>query len=173
MAYEDKWFKDFHDAIASDSAQTLMEAMSNVLIPGKPGEMLTRDGVFSYSSELVSLWQAAAPVIRNKPEKPTVIKMVTQHWWADLRLLVEGGKDAAEDWQAVVTRLQTLATKATEYVPIISALTVPKLEAIQAQSLSQAGASTSLMLGSKRFRERPAPVNCKFQGYQEDVSGLW
>ena len=52
-----------------------MEAMSNVPIPGKPGELLTRDGVFSYSGELVMLWQSASPVIRNKPGKPTVIKM--------------------------------------------------------------------------------------------------
>ena len=158
MAYEEEWFKDFHGAIASDSAQTLMEAMSNVPIPGKPGELLTRDGVFSYSSELVGLWQSASPVIRNKPEKPTVIKTVTQHWWADLRLLVEGGKVAGEDWQSVVTRLQTLVIKAAEYVPVISALAIPKLEEIQAQSSSQAVASTSLMLGSKRLRERPPPV---------------
>ena len=51
--------------------------------------------------------------------------MVNQHWWADLRLLVEGGKVAGEDRQTVVTRLQTLVTKAAEYVLIISALTVP------------------------------------------------
>ena len=132
--------------------------MGNVPIPGKPGELLTRDGVFSYSSELVGLWQTASPVIRNKPEKPSVIKMVTLHWWADLRRLVEGGKVAGEDWQAVVTCLQTLVTKASEYVPIISALTVPKFEEIQAQSSSQAGASTSLMLGAKRPRVQPAPV---------------
>ena len=105
MAYEEKWFKDFHGAIASDSAQTLMEAMSNVPIPGKPGEILTHDGVFSYSSELVGLWQSASPVIRNKPAKPTVIKMVTEHWWVDLRWLVEGGKVAGEDSQAVTELL--------------------------------------------------------------------
>ena len=42
MAYEEKWHREFHDAIASDSAQALMEAMSSVAIPGKPGELLTR-----------------------------------------------------------------------------------------------------------------------------------
>jgi hypothetical protein len=54
--------------------------------------------------------------------------------------------------------LQTLVTKASECVPIISALTVPKFEEIQAQSSSQAGASTSQMLGVKRPRVQPAPV---------------
>ena len=50
MAYEEKWYREFHDAIASDSAQTLMEAMSSVrtYVPiagtyATAGQLLTRD----------------------------------------------------------------------------------------------------------------------------------
>ena len=57
---------------------------------------------------------------------------------------------ASEDWQAVVTHLQALVTKASEYVPIISALTVLKFKEIQAQLSSQAGALTLQMLRVKQ-----------------------
>ena len=126
--------------------------------------MLTRDNVFGYSGELVKLWQYASPVLRGKPEKVTVIKKVTQHGGTlsvQHRQLAEGGKVAGEDWQAVVTRLHTLVTRATEYVPIISTLTPPKLEEIQTQSSSQAGVpaySAPRMLGQKRARERSVQI---------------
>ena len=77
------------------------------------------------------------------------------------RQLAEGGKVAGEDWQAVVTRLHTLVTRAAEYVPIISTLTPPKLEEIQTQSSSQAGVpaySAPRMLGQKRARERSVQI---------------
>ena len=67
------------------------------------------------------------------------------NWWHALRQLVEGGKVAGEDWQAVIVRLQTLVSKATGYVPVISALTAPKLEEFRAApSLSQVNARLAL-----------------------------
>ena len=102
MTYQEKWFNEFHDAIASDSVQMLLEAMCNVQIPCTPGLMLTRDHLFGYSSELVDLWQSASPVIRNMPEKPTVIKKVKQH------PLMLGQKRSHERPAPVVTNIKDI-----------------------------------------------------------------
>ena len=128
--------------------------------------MLTRDDVFSYMAELVELWQNTSPVVRSKPEKEPVIKKVMQHWWKDLRLLIEGGKIAGEDWQSVVTRLQTVVNTASTYVPIISALTPPKFEDQEAQSSFQASSSAfsaPRLTGQRRPREQAAPVASGFK----------
>ena len=87
MTFEESWFSKFHDAIASESVQALLEAMANVKIPHRPGIVLTRDDVFSYMAELVELRQNTSPVVRGKPEKEPVVKKVMQHWWKDLRQL--------------------------------------------------------------------------------------
>ena len=63
MTFEESWFSKFHDAIASESVQALLEAMTNIKIPHRPGIMLTRDDVFSYMAELVELWQNTSPVV--------------------------------------------------------------------------------------------------------------
>ena len=84
----------------------------------------------------------------------------------DLRLLIEGAKVAGEDWQGVVTRLQTLVNTASMYVPIISALTPPKLKDTEAQSSSQASSSTLSapnMTGQRGAREQAAPVVSGFK----------
>ena len=80
MNFEESWFNKFHDAIASESVQALLEAMASVRISHRPDIMLTRDDVFSYMAELVELWQNTSPVVRGKPEKEPVIKKIMQHW---------------------------------------------------------------------------------------------
>ena len=89
-----------------------------------------------------------------------------QHWWKDLRLLIEGGKIAGEDWHSVVTRLQTVVNTASTYVPIISALTPPKFEDQEAQSSFQASSSAfsaPRLTGQRRPREQAAPVASGFK----------
>lgn len=126
MDFEAEWFSKFHDAIAFDSVQSLMEDMANVRIGCIPGEMISTNVAFKYTSDLVIVYQDASEFTRKKCDKSQLSKAIARNWWESLRQIISDGKVEGEDWQAILVRFNRLVAEANKMVSVISALTCPK-----------------------------------------------
>ena len=111
MDFEAEWFSKFHDAIAFDSVQSLMEDMANVRIGCIPGEIISTNVAFKYTSDLVIVYQDASEFTRKKCDKSQLSKAIARNWWESLRQIISDGKVEGEDWQAILVRFNRLVAE--------------------------------------------------------------
>jgi len=123
--WETEWLQQLRAAVAQDTVQTVLDAVSEINLNAVPGAVLSAKHVLMYVGRVARLIDGLSESTINAIKNKALNSALMRKWPATLRHLMEDTAKVDENWEDLLERLSDFCTNAHNYVPIIRALTMP------------------------------------------------
>ena len=123
--WETEWLQQLRAAVAQDTVQTVLDAVSEINLNAVPGAVLSAKQVLMYVGRVARLIDGLSESTVNAIKNKALNSALMRKWPATLRHLMEDTAKVDENWEDLLERLSDFCTNAHNYVPIIRALTMP------------------------------------------------
>ena len=123
--WETEWLNQLRAAVAQDTVQTVLDAVSEINLNAVPGAVLSAKQVLMYVGRVARLIDGLSESTINAIKNKALNSALMRKWPATLRHLMEDTAKVDENWEDLLERLSDFCTNAHNYIPIIRALTMP------------------------------------------------